>query len=52
MSNLELGLWVLGLTLLVAAVMGPGMWSEKWGWKTLERIAGKKPPSDKDSPSR
>ena len=29
---------VVGLTLLALLLMGPGMWSEKWGWRTLERL--------------
>ena len=29
---------VVGLTLLALLLMGPGMWSEKWGWRTLERM--------------
>lgn len=43
MSNLELCLWAVGLALVFAVLMGPGMWSEKWGWKTLDRITRKKP---------
>ena len=29
---------VVGLTLLSLLLMGPGMWSEKWGWRTLGRL--------------
>jgi|GEM_PF-3727983 len=43
MSNLELGLWVLGMTLAAALLMGPGLWSERWGWSVLNRLTRKKP---------
>ena len=29
---------VLGLPLLLLLLTGPGMWSEKWGWKTLDKL--------------
>ena len=29
---------VVGLPLLALLLMGPGMWSDKWGWRTLERL--------------
>ena len=29
---------VFGLPLLLLLLTGPGMWSEKWGWRTLERL--------------
>jgi hypothetical protein len=29
---------VLGLPLLLLLLTGPGMWSEKWGWRMLERL--------------
>jgi hypothetical protein len=29
---------VLGLPLLLLLLTGPGMWSEKWGWGTLEKL--------------
>ena len=29
---------VFGLPLLLLLLTGPGMWSEKWGWRTLERV--------------
>jgi hypothetical protein len=33
--------WLIGvvvLTVLTVLLTGPGLWSEKWGWKTFERI--------------
>ncbi len=29
---------VVGLPLLFVLLTGPGLWSEKWGWRTLERL--------------
>ena len=29
---------VFGLPLLLLVLTGPGMWSEKWGWRALERV--------------
>ena len=32
--------WLIGvvvLTLLTILLTGPGMWSEKWGWKWFEK---------------
>ena len=29
---------VLGLPLLLLLLTGPGMWSEKWGWKTMGKL--------------
>jgi len=29
---------VLGLPLLFLLLTGPGMWSEKWGWRAMERL--------------
>jgi len=29
---------VFGLPLLLLLLTGPGMWSEKWGWRMLERL--------------
>jgi hypothetical protein len=29
---------VFGLPLLLLFLTGPGMWSEKWGWRMLERL--------------
>ncbi len=29
---------VLGLPLLLLLLTGPGMWSEKWGWRTMEKL--------------
>ena len=29
---------VLGLPLLLLLLTGPGMWSDKWGWRTLEKV--------------
>jgi len=29
---------VLGLPLLLLLLTGPGMWSEKWGWRTLDKL--------------
>ena len=31
-------LMVIGLPVLLLLLTGPGMWSEKWGWGTLERL--------------
>jgi hypothetical protein len=33
--SLELAIGVVVLTLLGLLLTGPGMWSEKWGWKFL-----------------
>lgn len=35
---------VIGLTLATILLTGPGMWSEKWGWKWLERRRERKKP--------
>jgi hypothetical protein len=29
---------VFGLPLLLLLLTGPGMWSEKWGWRRVERL--------------
>jgi len=29
---------VLGLPLLFLLLTGPGMWSEKWGWRVMDRL--------------
>jgi hypothetical protein len=29
---------VVGLPLLLLLLTGPGMWSEKWGWSTMEKL--------------
>ena len=29
---------VLGLPLHLLLLTGPGMWSEKWGWRAMERL--------------
>ena len=29
---------VFGLPILLLLFTGPGMWSEKWGWRALDRI--------------
>jgi hypothetical protein len=29
---------VLGLPLLFLILTGPGMWSEKWGWRIMDRL--------------
>jgi hypothetical protein len=29
---------VVGLPLLLLLLTGPGMWSEKWGWRALEKL--------------
>lgn len=29
---------IVGLTVLTLLLTGPGLWSEKWGWKTFERL--------------
>ena len=31
---------VLGLPLLLLLLTGPGMWSEKWGWRTMDKLEG------------
>jgi hypothetical protein len=34
-------LWLVGvvvLTALTVLVTGPGLWSEKWGWRSYERL--------------
>ena len=44
--------WLLAIVVLVALTVlltGPGLWSEKWGWKLFERVFGKKGP---DGPRR
>lgn len=35
-------LWVVGLTLAGGLLTGPGMWSDRWGWKTLDRLSKKR----------
>jgi len=30
--------YVIGLALLVLVFLGPGMWSENWGWGALDRV--------------
>lgn len=39
---------VVGLTALTVLLTGPGLWSEKWGWKWLER----RPRPKRDPPKR
>lgn len=37
--------WLIGVVVLTALTLlltGPGMWSEKWGWKTFERLFSRK----------
>jgi hypothetical protein len=29
---------VFGLPLLLLLLTGPGMWSERWGWRTVQRL--------------
>ena len=44
--------WLIGvvvLTVLTVLLTGPGMWSEKWGWKALDRIFTRKPKRADDS---
>ena len=36
---------VVGLTALTILLTGPGLWSEKWGWRWLEKR--KRPPDRK-----
>ena len=31
--------FIIGLCLLVLVFLGPGMWSENWGWGALDRVA-------------
>jgi hypothetical protein len=31
--------FLFGLAILALLLMGPGMWSEKWGWGALDRVA-------------
>jgi hypothetical protein len=35
--SVELAIGIVVLTLLGLLLTGPGMWSEKWGWKFLRR---------------
>jgi hypothetical protein len=51
MGDLELGLWVLGMTLAAALLMGPGLWSERWGWSVLDRLTRKSPPKAAPAPT-
>lgn len=30
--------YIVGLILLVLLLMGPGMWSQNWGWGALDRV--------------
>ena len=32
-------IFIIGLPILVLLLMGPGMWSENWGWGMLDRFA-------------
>ena len=50
--HIDLGtiLWVVGLTLAGGLLTGPGMWSDRWGWKTLDRLGKKRAPKDKTPP--
>lgn len=38
----EMIFMLLGFVVLVLLVTGPGLWSESWGWKWLDK-QGKKP---------
>ncbi|MFL5370937.1 MAG: hypothetical protein ACJ78Z_12150 [Myxococcales bacterium] len=31
-------IFIIGLPVLVLLLMGPGMWSENWGWGVLDRF--------------
>jgi hypothetical protein len=31
--------YIVGLALLALVLLGPGMWSQNWGWGTLDRVA-------------
>jgi hypothetical protein len=31
--------FLFGLAILALLLMGPGMWSENWGWGALDRVA-------------
>lgn len=33
----EIVLFVVGLTVLAMLLTGPGMWSEKWGWRWFDK---------------
>ena len=35
---------VVVLTLLGLLLTGPGMWSERWGWKWLQGLRGRRTP--------
>jgi hypothetical protein len=38
-------MWLVGvvvLTTLAVLLTGPGLWSEKWGWKFFERLFDRK----------
>jgi hypothetical protein len=39
---------VVVLTLLGLLLTGPGMWSERWGWKFLEEKKKPGPPAGRD----
>jgi hypothetical protein len=45
-------IFIIGLPVLVLLLLGPGMWSENWGWETLDRVARvfrrKHPKGEKD----
>lgn len=33
---------IVALLVLTLLMTGPGMWSEKWGWKALDRLLRRK----------
>lgn len=42
--NLPTVLVILGLVALTLLLTGPGLWSEKWGWRWFEGRKKKGPP--------
>lgn len=42
--NLTTVLVILGLVALTLLLTGPGLWSEKWGWRWFEERKKKGPP--------
>jgi len=42
----EMIVGVVVLTLLGLLLTGPGMWSERWGWKWLQGLHGRRAPPE------
>jgi hypothetical protein len=49
--TLEMVIGVVVLTALGLLLTGPGMWSEKWGWRFLRRDRGSAAKAAGESPS-